>query len=240
MKAVQLLSSCLLGLAAIGCQGRPTTETAPVASEHYEPEASEGKDLRPQNGDEALEWLLAGNARFVAGTPRHAHESMRRRMMLSDHQTPIAVILGCADSRVSPETVFDHGLGDLFVVRVAGNVVSVDEAGSMEYAAVHLGTPLVVVLGHESCGAVTAALGSFEDEPEELVSLMLKIRPALAEVDRSLPRKEQVRIGVEANVRLAMRQIREIAEREKRPVEDRMKIVGAVYELETGRVRILE
>jgi carbonic anhydrase len=240
MKPLHLLISCTLGLVAVGCQGPPTSEPAPLATEHYEPEASEDEDVWPQNGDEALEWLLAGNERFVSGTPRHDHESIRRRRTLSDHQHPFAVILACADSRVPPELVLDHGLGDLFVIRVAGNVVSDDEAGSIQYAAVHLDTPLVVVLGHEGCGAVTAALGSVEDEPEELVSLMLKIRPALAGIDRSLAKEEQVHAGVEANVHLAVSQLREIAERESRPLADRMKVVGAVYELETGRVRILE
>jgi carbonic anhydrase len=240
MKPRHLLILCTLGLAAIGCQGPQTTEPAPVATEHHEPQASEEEDLWPQNGDEALEWLLAGNERFVAGTPRHDHESMRRRMSLSNHQRPFAIVLGCADARVPPELVFDHGLGDLFVIRVAGNVVSDDEAGSIEYAAAHLDTPLVVVLGHEGCGAVTAALGSIDDEPEELVTLMQKVRPALSGIDRSLPKEDQVRAGVESNVHMAMGQLQEIAEREQRPSHERMKVVGAVYELETGRVRVLE
>jgi carbonic anhydrase len=161
-------------------------------------------------------------------------------MSLSGHQRPFAIVLGCADSRVPPELVFDHGLGDLFVIRVAGNVVSDDEAGSIQYAAAHLDTPLVVVLGHEGCGAVTAALGSIDDEPAELITLMRKVRPALVEIDRSLPMEDQVHAGVEANVRLAVSQLREIAEREQRPLQERMKVVGAAYELETGRVRILE
>ena len=141
---------------------------------------------------------------------------------------------------MSPELLFDHGLGNLFVIRVAGNIVSEDEAGSIEYAIVHLGTRLVVVLGHETCGAVTAALGSIDKEPRELMTLIQRIQPALGDIDRSLPMKEQVHLGVEANVRQSVAALRAIAERENLPAEQRARIVGAVYELETGRVRILD
>jgi carbonic anhydrase len=202
--------------------------------------ATEDDNLVPRDADQALEWLLAGNERFVTGTPRHDHESIRRRMALSKGQNPFAIILGCADSRVSPELLFDHGLGNLFVIRVAGNIVSEDEAGSIEYAIVHLGTRLVVVLGHETCGAVTAALGSIDKEPRELMTLIQRIQPALGDIDRSLPMKEQVHLGVEANVRQSVAALRAIAERENLPAEERTRIVGAVYELETGRVRILD
>lgn len=230
-----------IGLAtlATGCQ-EPPTPRSDVATEHHEPPADEGRDMWPENGETALDWLLAGNERFVAGRPRHSHESIRRRRSLSGHQHPFAVVLACADSRVSPELILDHGLGDLFVIRVAGNVVAEDEAGSMEYAVRHLHTPLVMVLGHESCGAVTAALGSVEDEPDELVALMGRIRPALRGIDRARPAHEQIAAGVEANVRRAVARIHEIIERE-RPAEAELPlVVGAVYDLESGRVRVLE
>lgn len=197
-------------------------------------------DLVPIDGEQALEWLIAGNERFVSGNPRHTHESIRRRMRLLEEQNPFAIVLGCADSRVPPELLFDHGFGDLFVIRVAGNVAADDEAGSIEYSIVHLGTPLVVVLGHESCGAVTAALSSGDDEPEELTTLIERIQPAMESVDRSLPMDQQVQQGVEANVRHWVGILKAIAEREDRPDARRALIVGAVYELSTGLVRILD
>ncbi len=194
----------------------------------------------PRDADQALEWLLAGNERFIRGVPRHDHESLRRRMKLAEGQNPFAIILGCADSRVPPEMLFDHGFGDLFVIRVAGNIVAEDEAGSIEYGIAHFGTPLVVVLGHENCGAVTTALGSIENEPHELAALIRRVQPALADIDRSLPMEQQVQLGVEANVRQSVGILQGIAEREDRPIGERSLVVGAVYELKTGRVRILD
>src|SRR5262245_40561826 len=110
------------------------------------------------SAEQALARLLAGNARFVAHRERHPDITVRRRRALVSSQHPFAVILGCADSRVSPELLFDEGLGDLFVIRVAGNVVDDVVLGSIEYAVEHLGTKLIVVLGHEKCGAVSAAV----------------------------------------------------------------------------------
>ena len=205
-----------------------------------EPRVGESQDLHPATGEEALAWLMAGNHRFWDGHPRHDHESMRRAAMLTEGQHPFAIVLGCADSRVSPELVFDHGLGDLFVIRVAGNVVAEDEAGSIEYALAHLDVPLVVVLGHEGCGAVTAALGTFDEEPSELITLLRRIRPAVQHIEPTLPREERIHRGVEANVNQSMAQLRAIQERVARPVEERALLVGAVYELETGKVRLLE
>ena len=198
----------------------------------------EVRDVEVKNADEALEVLLAGNARFVAGRWQHDHETMARRAALAAGQKPFAVVLGCADSRVPPELVFDAGFGDLFVIRVAGNVVGGDEAGSIEYAVGHLGTRLVLVLGHEGCGAVTAALEVATAEPRELRQLLAAILPGVAGIDASLPHEERVHLGVEANVRESVRRLNAIADREGR--RNPVALVGAVYELDTGRVRILE
>jgi carbonic anhydrase len=210
----------------------PVPDPEPVAGEH--------EDLQPKNGQQALEWLMAGNHRFWDGHPRHDHESMRRIAMLNEGQHPFGIVLGCADSRVPPELIFDHGLGDLFVIRVAGNVVAEDEAGSIEYALVHLHVPLLVVLGHEDCGAVTAALSAHEDEPRELVTLLRRIVPAVEDIDPSLPMEERIRLGVEANVRQSVARLRAIQDRIHQPESEKTLIVGAIYELGTGKVRILE
>ena len=108
--------------------------------------------------DQALTQLLRGNERFVAGWPDHPNQSARRRREVSDSgQQPFAIILSCSDSRVPPEIIFDQGLGDLFVIRVAGNIIDDAILGTIEYAVEHVHAPLVMVLGHDKCGAVTAA-----------------------------------------------------------------------------------
>jgi carbonic anhydrase len=150
------------------------------------------------------------------------------------------VVLGCADSRVPPELIFDHGLGDLFVIRVAGNVVAEDEAGSIEYGLAHLHVPLVLVLGHESCGAVTAALSVHDGEPAELLDLLRRVREGIAGVPPDLPMDERIGLGVEANVRHSVAQLRKIADRVQAEAEEETLIVGAVYELDSGHVRVLE
>src|SRR5215510_4278107 len=129
------------------------------------------KESFPNGPPEALARLKAGNARFAAGKTRHAHESADWRKHLIGEQKPFATVLGCSDSRVPPELVFDQGFGDLFVVRVAGNVIAADVVASLAYAAVHLGTSLFVVMGHSGCGAVTAGLDALlkkAKEPERI------------------------------------------------------------------------
>ncbi len=231
-KSLPLTSSLILGtmLLCIGC-GEPSNAGPP-----HEVSAA---DVEVGSGEEALALLLEGNERFVAAKPRHGHESIVRRAKLSMGQHPYAIVLGCADSRVPPELLFDAGLGDLFVVRVAGNIVGEDEAGSIEYSIEHLNTQLVVVLGHEGCGAVTAALkASYGEEAEELAHLLSVISPAMKGIDPELPHAERVHLGVEANIRQSMDKLHDIQERVGFP-EDDVLVVGAVYELDTGRVRIL-
>lgn len=199
------------------------------------------EDTRP-SADEALARLVAGNQRFLSG---EAPGPACRRETLADlaaTQRPYATILGCSDSRVPPEWIFDAGLGELFVVRVAGNVLSPEVAGTLQYAGSYLETPLFVILGHEGCGAVAAALAS-KHEGERFRSrvqlLLASIAPALPEPDPQLPPAERLSRAVEANVRWTVRQILDTPEGRSRVAEGRMKIVGAVYEIGTGRVRLL-
>jgi carbonic anhydrase len=189
-----------------------------------------------------LEQLLEGNRRFAAGKPLHQHTSLAWRAQIAKEQKPFATILGCADSRVAPELIFDQGLGDLFVVRVAGNVVNTDVNGSLEYAALHLHTRLIVVLGHEQCGAVSAVVAAAEEstEPPGLQKLLQRIRPALKGINPQLPKEKRIAAAVEANVRWSMTQLATIPEHNKALAEGKVALVGAVYELETGKVRVLE
>ena len=192
--------------------------------------------------DEALARLAAGNERFARGAARSEGFHPKSLAELIGGQAPYATILGCSDSRVPPEWVFDAGLGELFVMRVAGNVLSPEIAGTLQYAASHLQTPLFVVLGHEGCGAVSAALASKHEGVQfrsRIQILLESIVPALPELDPRHTEEERLTRAVESNVRWTVQQIVKSPEGQARLAEGRMKIVGAVYELATGRVRWL-
>jgi carbonic anhydrase len=194
------------------------------------------------SADDALEQLIEGNQRFLRG---EARSSAFRRETLTDlvrAQRPYATVLGCSDSRVPPEWIFDVGLGELFVIRIAGNVFSPEIAGTLQYAGSYLETPLFVVLGHEGCGAITAALATERGGKQfrsRLQLLLYSIVPGLPEFDPTLSPQEQASRAIESNVRWTVRQILDSPEAQARVAEGRMKIVGAVYEIETGRVRFL-
>ncbi len=183
---------------------------------------------------------MEGNARFVAEKPLHPNQSVQRREELSKGQHPFAVIVGCSDSRTPPEIIFDQGLGDLFVVRVAGQVVTDDSAdlGSIEYAAEHLHVPLVLVLGHDKCGAVDATLKGVKGNGQ-VEGLIEAIRPAV-EMIKGQP-GDALSNAVDANVKLIVRQLKR-----SDPVlvelvqEGILKIVGARYHFDTGKVTLVE
>ena len=192
--------------------------------------------------DEALARLTAGNDRFVRGEARFPTIQKEILAQLAKAQRPYATILGCSDSRVPPELIFDAGFGELFIVRVAGNVIAPEVLGTLQYAGVHLRTPLFVVLGHDGCGAVGAALAAKRngaEEPARIALLLDHILPGLRDLPNGLAAEEEMREAVEANVRWSMRQILETPEGKARTAEGTMKLVGAVYELTNGRVRFL-
>ena len=206
-----------------------------LAAEHHPTSPS----VTPADARARLE---AGNQRFVANRPSHPHSNALWRAGLAGSQHPFATILGCSDSRVPLEPLFDQGFGDLFVIRVAGNVVAVDELGSIEYAANHLGVRFVVVLGHEQCGAVTAALGTEADrkhETSDIQTLLERIEPALEAIPAGLAPAERIHRGVEANVRQSVHMLRESPAFKAEVERGELAIVGAVYELDTGKVRWL-
>lgn len=226
-----VLALCLMN-PAWAAEG-PSTSPAPVMDEPP-----------PATPDEALEKLIAGNLRFTAGRPKHRHESANWRASLTRSQHPFATILTCADSRVPVELLFDQGFGDIFVIRVAGNMASPDTDGSILYAVAHLHTKVLLVMGHESCGAVTAAL-KYDTlkgkEPKSIMDLLDFITPALKDIDRTKPEAEQLFEGVRANVRLTIANLRKdpaLATAEKK---GELKVVGGVYEISTGKmVRVLD
>src|SRR5271165_686103 len=197
----------------------------------------------PKNAAEALAWLKEGNLRFASSHPHHAHEAASWRKHLKGSQQPFATILACSDSRVPPELVFDQGFGDLFVIRVAGNVIATDVLGSLQYATRHLHTPLVVVMGHESCGAVTAAVDALEgrgDEPRFIAALVAAIKPGLKDLPAQLTGADRVHAAVEANVRWSMRQLASLPEGQLVMKKKKAVLVGSVYDIATGKVHFLE
>jgi carbonic anhydrase len=181
-----------------------------------------------------LKELQAGNDHHVAKKYQHPHQTIERQRELSSGQQPHAIILSCADSRVAPEIILDQGLGDLFDVRVAGNVASDTELASLEYAAAHLHSPLLVVMGHQKCGAVTAAAEGGEAEGH-LPFLLNMIRPAVASAKGQ--RGDLIDNAVRINVENVVRQIRG-SKPVLAPLVDRgvLTVVGAVYSVDTGKV----
>ena len=176
----------------------------------------------------------------------HTHLTKQTRADLNSlaaGQYPFATILGCSDSRVVPELIFDAGLGELFVVRVAGNVLSPEGAGSLQYAGSHLNTPLFVVLGHEGCGAVSAALATRDQGAEHrsrIQVLVNSILPSLPEFDPQSSLEARLSKAVESNVRWTVQKILDSPEGRMRAAEGRMKVVGAIYDIATGLVRFLD
>lgn len=201
-----------------------------------------GEEQLPCTADEALARLVAGNERFVRGEARFPTVQKEVLADLAKGQRPYATILGCSDSRVPPELLFDAGFGELFVVRVAGNIVSPEIMGTLQYAGLHLNTPLFVVLGHEGCGAVGAAVAAKWEgarQASRITLLLESIVPGLAGVSPALEPEARLAAAVEANVRWSMHQLMATPEARARANEGVMKLVGGIYELTTGRVRFL-
>ncbi len=194
---------------------------------------------------EALDRLRDGNARFVADVRNHEPlGGHARRQELAAGQEPFAIILGCSDSRVPAELVFDQGLGDLFVIRVAGNIVAPSQVGSVEFAAAKFGTRLVVVLGHSQCGAIEATLDEMarptEDQSRNLRSIVDRIRPSVAPLlatELARDRAALARKATRANIRASADHLRHGSEiLEQLILRNGLLVVGAEYSIETGVV----
>ncbi len=188
--------------------------------------------------DQALSRLMSGNSRYVSGEAQHPDETLAQRKDLVGGQHPFAIILSCADSRVTPELVFDQGLGDLFVVRIAGNIASDDVLASMEYAVEHLHTKLILVLGHEKCGAVSAAVQG-DTAPGHLGVLVSAIQPSVG-ATRDAP-GDKIHNCVLANALRVAAQVRESEPILKEFAQNKgVKVMAAVYALDSGKVTLLD
>ena len=189
------------------------------------------------NSDTAMQMLADGNKRFVTEKYGKIHMGKKCRNELITGQHPFAVIVSCSDSRVPPELIFDEGLGDLFVVRTAGEVVDDVALGSIEYAVDHLGVKLIVVLGHEECGAVKAILAGGE-VPGHIVAIAKDIMPAIDQARRQ--NGDLLTNSIKANVDLTVSKLNESEPIVKKAIaKEHVKIVGAIYELKTGKVVFL-
>jgi carbonic anhydrase len=211
-------------------------QSGAIASEH--PDAGQ-EGVTPET---ALQSLREGNDRYVNWVPIHPRVSQSRRDQTASGQHPFAAILGCADSRVPPEILFDQGLGDLFDVRVAGNVAGPHEIGSLEYAVEHLDVPLIVVLGHTRCGAVSAALDGGE-APGSIPSLLEEIRPAVDQAHAAHPAGERdllLTCAVEMNLWHSVEaMITQSAIIREKLSSGEIRVVGALYNIGTGHVELL-
>ena len=219
------------GLGALTTILTPTMTAAGLAQVPPAPEPS------PLTGDEALQKLVEGNRRHLSGEFTITQRLAERRQQVAKAQHPFAAILGCSDSRLPPEIVFDHSLGDLFVVRVAGNIVDMNGLASLEFAATQFGTPLILVLGHARCGAVAAALAETR-VPGHIVSLVDAIKPAVT-MAKGQP-GDPLDNAIRANIRHTVEELKT-----SQPIlgdlvkAAKLKVAGAIYSLDTGRVEIL-
>jgi carbonic anhydrase len=188
---------------------------------------------------EAISKLKEGNGRYTSGNLQHPGQTAERRTELAKTQHPFATIVSCSDSRVPPEIVFDQGLGDLFIVRVAGNVINDEGLGSVEYSVDHLGTRLILVLGHQSCGAVKAAretIAAKGKAPGHIESLVTAIKPAV-----EATAKDDLETTVKANVKNVVRALRSSTPILKAEVDSgKIQVVGGYYSLDTGAVTFLD
>jgi carbonic anhydrase len=198
---------------------------------------------------EALERLQVGNRRFIEGRQAHREITLQDQLEASAvGQSPFAIVIGCSDSRVPLEIIFDQGIGDLFVIRVAGNIVAPSQIGSVEFAAEQFGTQLVVVLGHSNCGAVVATLDQLHRPSEQrspnLHAIVDRIRPSVEDLLGSELEDDpdaMLRAGVRANVRSSVAQLQHGSEiLEDLIASDRLRVVGAEYSLSTGLVEFFD
>jgi carbonic anhydrase len=226
-----------IGSAGVAASGLILREEEVDAQQPSKPQATPVKKAQPVSPDEALQKLLRGNQRFVNGKRENPNQSKTRLMETSVAQYPYASILGCADSRVPSEIIFDQGLGDLFVVRVAGNVGSQTAIGSLEFASAVLGSQLIVVLGHAKCGAVSAAIKN-EPLPGRIGVFVEEIKPAVESVRYKTGDIEKN--SIIANVQYQVKQLAETSTILGGLVkEGKLKIVGGVYDLATGKVTLV-
>ncbi len=222
----QALRAAIVGLAIIAIV-TVSKGGAPLADEHA-PAVSASESLR---------MLLEGNQRFIDGKMTHPNQMPARRIETATGQHPFAAILTCSDSRTPPEVLFDRGLGDIFVVRVAGNVADQVVIESLDYAATHLGVRLLMILGHRKCGAVTAAVLGHE-EPGDVGPMLSELRPAV-EATQGKP-GDPVENAIRENVKLVVTKLADSPELAAMVKSGDLKVIGGIYDLGSGQIEMLK
>ncbi|KAB0494835.1 carbonic anhydrase [Pseudomonas vancouverensis] len=229
-----------LRLAGIGIGAAALSGIVSVKPAHAAPVAAPPKPQNAITPDQALERLIAGNTRYIQGVTQRQN-FLPERAALVEGQNPFAAVLSCADSRIAPEYAFDTGRGDLFAVRVAGNFMTTDGLASLEYAVAVLGTPLLVVLGHERCGAVAAGVKSVKENavfPGQIQSLATALEPSVRKVLEKPG--DLLENAITQNVMDTAANLLKSSDLLKEAVEQkRLKIVGGVYRLDSGEVRFI-
>ena len=194
-----------------------------------------------ETGVDPLSKLLEGNRRFISGELSQKDVGDKRRHELTNGQHPFATVLSCSDSRVAPEVIFDEGLGDVFIVRVAGNVVEPTTLGSIEYGAEHLHTPLLVILGHESCGAVKATLEAKGKPEGNIGAIIKKIMPAVNAAKKAKKDPDEtLNLAVQENIKNTYKDIMKSKVVKELVHEGKLKVVAAEYYLSTGKVELID
>lgn len=253
---LKTLGAAGLGLAtATACS---TTRSNTTASNTAEPAASPAApspnplenrpDASSMTPDQALQLLMDGNKRYVEGTPAHPRENTARIRDVAADQFPFAAFLSCADSRVPVEEVFDQGIGDCFVCRVAGNIATDQEIGSLEFGTLVLGSKVLLVIGHERCGAVIASMGrlSLPDNPGKIPSLVPMIQPAVETIQAKVTKEGVAAVGDDVDATIRQNVLNQVANLKKSPIlsqlekEGKLKVLAAYYDLDTGKVTLLE
>jgi len=208
--------------------------TAGIGSQLLSPEpAVANNNITP---DAALKLLMDGNKRFTSGKNSRPNQSLANLRAVSKSQKPFAAILGCADSRVPSEIIFDRGFGDLFICRVAGNVVTAEETGSLEFGTLVLGAKVLLVMGHKKCGAVDAAIKGAQ-VPGQIASLLDAIKPGIAKLDSK--KADQLEAGVKANVVYQVQKIQESPVISKLVADGQLKVVGGYFDFDSGKISLL-
>jgi carbonic anhydrase len=237
ISSVAILFYIITALAA----GLFWSNLALAAEEAGHPAAAAGHGPQnPNSIESALKALKDGNARFVAGQPTNPRQSKDLLIKLSkDGQTPLAAVLSCSDSRAPVEKIFDQGFGDLFVIRAAGAVPGTDQVGSLEYAVAHLGVPVIVVLAHTKCGAVTAAVTGAQ-EPGALGELLAKLNP-VAKIVANLEENNRLGAAIKLSASMFREQVSMVSPVIAKAVKDgHLKVVSAVYDIDTGQVEFTD
>jgi carbonic anhydrase len=226
-----ILDFCVL-LSIVGFGLAQQAATAPVQHAAHAQAATQ----QTPSADAVWTNLIAGNQRFVAGKPR-PRELVSQRRKLASGQSPNVIILSCSDSRVSPEVIFDQSLGDLFVVRTAGNVADPVALGSIEYAVDHIHSPLLVVMGHQKCGAVSAACSGEKMPSSNLDVIVEKIKPAVTQAKTYSKGDDLLESAVKENVQQSAKDVLANSEIIRDAVKSgKLKVIEAEYELDSGKV----